>query len=113
MDASQWGPAVVNLVFSVAVAWYLLSKALPAMHERFSTDLKMQQETFKEALKEQREDNEKALDREKEALERLMAMVQKEEIDLLRRNSEETHATYKMLEDYIRNSRGNRERIEV
>jgi hypothetical protein len=94
--------SIGNIGFSVVVAWYLLSKAIPAMQTRFSSDLKAQQDIFSALLREQREDYKAALAADKNAFETMLTIFRKEDSEVLKRSAEETHLTYKMLEDYVR-----------
>lgn len=59
MQPNEWVPILTlatNIGFSVVVAWYLLSKALPAMQERFSADLRAQRDDYRAASKQERDD---------------------------------------------------------
>lgn len=50
---NEWAPiitAIANLGFSIVIAWYLLSKAIPRIQESFSKDLESQRKDAREAL---------------------------------------------------------------
>ena len=111
MDSSSAVPLLtlaVNVGFSVVVCWYLLSKAIPEMQERFSIDLKTQREDSYAMLKAERE----ACMREREiavaSMERMLAITSKDGVDLLKRTAEDTRATYILLQDFIRTGGGKR-----
>ena len=75
-SGGEWVPlitAVANIGFSVVVAWYLLAKAIPALQEKFSTDLMAQRTDFQAAI-----------DREREALGRIVAIVTDARFELMR-----------------------------
>ncbi len=115
------GTLVTNVIFSIAVCWYLLARALPEMQSRFSVDLKSQREDNYRVLDQERLANERerqiikeSIERERIAsianIERLLTVVSKDNLEMLRRTSEETHATYTLLQDYVRavQSKGNK-----
>jgi hypothetical protein len=86
-----WMPlmtAIANVGFSIVVAWYLLSKAIPRLQDRFSEDLEAQRLDF-----------EKALEREKQSLDRVLGAISGNGVDLLRRLSEKLDGMMLHMQD--------------
>ena len=95
--AGDWLPyatGIANIGFSILVAWYLLSKAIPNMQDKFS-----------ETLKEQRADHISAMERERESTKKIFEMMSSNGVneireinDLVRENS----VTLKLIADRIK-----------
>lgn len=83
---------VTNIGFSVLVAWYLLSRAIPEMQKRFSDD-----------LKQQREDNRESLKREKDTCSDLLKIVVRDDHDMIKRALEKIESMAVQLNDIARN----------
>lgn len=86
MENSAWtslGSLVVQAGFAGFMAWYLLTKALPAMQDKFTVTLKEQRDDYARATKEQREDYAKSVDRERESVTAVTRLVDKQEADML------------------------------
>lgn len=122
--ASEWLPAltaVANIGFSVIVAWYLLARAIPDMQSRFSEDLRAerdssekimgeQRDDFYKTMVEQRNDFHAAILRERESMRDMLAMIQKSETEVNRRNAEKIDRILGLFEDYIRANGGGRQK---
>ena len=91
-----------NILFSCVVGWYLLTKAIPAMQEKFAA-----------ALKEQREDFSGLLAREKETAKQILEIVARNVADAakirdekLDRMCNQIDQMLAMLHDYGRHHPG-------
>lgn len=94
MQGNDWtgiAALITNVGFSVVVAWYLLSKAIPGIQDKFSADLKSQ-----------REDYHRSLERERVAYTDMLKIATVEEREMLRRNTEKTDRILSLLEDHLR-----------
>lgn len=105
MQPNEWIPLLTlgaNIGFSVVVAWYLLSRAIPQMQERFDRALSDQRLQFSTDMKSQREDHEK-----------LMAAIVMRDSDNLKRVAEKidhvmntTSTIARSMDDIVQHLRG-------
>lgn len=77
--ATEWlAPlaSIANIGFSIVVGWYLITKGLPHMQERFGV-----------ALKEQRDAHDKQLDKRDAATDKIIQLVMSGNTAILQENS--------------------------
>ena len=105
MQTTEWVPLLTlaaNIGFSVVVAWYLLSKALPSMQDRFSADLKATRDHYELSLKTQRDDYHIIMLREKETLAKLVEALTGRDSDIIKQTAEQVTRILPLVEDLAR-----------
>lgn len=105
-DFTAVGAVGANILFSVVMAWYLLTKAIPELQRKFSEDLALQRVEFFDALKLQREDAKVARDGDQKAMDRLVGVVISGNTEAQRRMEEKIDRQIVLLEELRRKPGG-------
>lgn len=102
--------AIVNIGFSAIVGWYLLTKAIPNMQQKFSEDMEKQRHDFTEdmneqrqdflsALVQQRNDYNTAVEREKNSNTKLLDLLSSQILEICKRSYEKIDQILRINEE--------------
>lgn len=97
-DWAAVATAFANIGFSAVVGWYLLTKAIPQMQDKFSKDLDKQAASFNIALETQRKDFALAQDRDKAANQQFVDLLNKQILEITKHSADKIDAIWRHIE---------------